>query len=90
MTPASKRRLDLRIALVLTSAALSIAALLHADWIELVLRIDPDQGNGAEEWLLAAVPLAAAGLLSAHSHAVRRRRDRTHRATGDCAVNPRR
>jgi len=52
---------------VAVSAGLAIAAALAAlltlvqgDWIEVVLRIEPDRGTGAVEWLIAAALMALA------------------------------
>jgi hypothetical protein len=36
------------------SAALLLVTLLWPDWLELVLHIDPDGGNGAVEWVIVA------------------------------------
>jgi hypothetical protein len=37
------------------SSVLVIATLVWPDWLELVLHIDPDGGNGAVEWAVVAV-----------------------------------
>jgi hypothetical protein len=47
-------------ALSVISGALFIITVVWRDWIELVLGVDPDHGNGSVEWLVAAVPLVVA------------------------------
>jgi hypothetical protein len=42
------------------SAALLVATLVWPDWLELVLHIDPDGGNGAVEWAIVALFAVAA------------------------------
>jgi hypothetical protein len=45
-------------------AALLVATLVWPDWLELVLHIDPDGGNGAVEWAIVAVfAIVASGCL---------------------------
>ena len=48
--------------LVLGSVGLVLFALtlVWKDWIEIVLHVDPDEGNGAAEFLVCAVLLALA------------------------------
>ena len=36
------------------SAVLLVVTLIWPDWLELVLHIDPDGGNGAVEWAVVA------------------------------------
>jgi len=45
------------------------------EWIELVLHIDPDAGNGAAEWALLAVfaSLAVVGIVAARGELYRAR-----------------
>ena len=46
------------------SAALLVVTLVWPDWLELVLHIDPDGGNGAVEWAIVAVfAILASGCL---------------------------
>lgn len=44
----------------LVSVIVSVATLIVPTWIEAVFNGDPDQHNGALEWAIAAVLLAAA------------------------------
>jgi hypothetical protein len=39
----------------LVSAALLLVTLAWPDWLELVLHIDPDGGNGTVEWAIVAL-----------------------------------
>lgn len=48
-------RLRLEIAAAAACAALCVFTLLTRDWIEVVLRVDPDRGEGWLEWLVVAV-----------------------------------
>ena len=59
--------LAVRLALAAGSAALFVITLMWRDWIEIVLRVDPDRGNGWLEWLivLAALCLTLAFSVSA-------------------------
>ncbi|MGZ4411766.1 MAG: ABC transporter permease [Gaiellaceae bacterium] len=42
------------------SVVVLLATLLRPDWIEIVLRVDPDHGSGSLEWLIVAVTAVAA------------------------------
>jgi len=48
------------------SGLLCVVTLIRRDWIELVFRLDPDQGSGASEWSIvggfAALCLVSAAL----------------------------
>jgi len=59
---AGSRRRQVAIDLILAtvSGALFVLTLTVPDWIEAVFGIDPDGGNGALEFLLAATFLAVA------------------------------
>jgi hypothetical protein len=46
------------------AGVLGIATVFWRDWIEAVLRVDPDHGNGALEWLIVGTLIAASGCLS--------------------------
>lgn len=52
--------------LALLSSMLFMLTLAWPEWLEIVLRVDPDDGNGAAEWavvaLCALVALATAAL----------------------------
>lgn len=43
-----------------TAAMLAIITLLWRDWIEVLLRVDPDAHSGRLEWLMVAALVAAA------------------------------
>jgi hypothetical protein len=49
-----RRRFWGEAALGAASAVLLVLTLIWNDWIELVFRISPDEGNGAVEWLVVA------------------------------------
>lgn len=44
-----------RLALAAISATLLIVTVAWPDWIEIVFRIDPDQGSGWLEWLIVVL-----------------------------------
>lgn len=52
-------RLWTLVGLACASLLLLLMTLLWKDWIEIVFRIDPDQGNGHAEWLIVALTGAA-------------------------------
>jgi hypothetical protein len=39
------------------SGVLFVATLINREWIELVFRVDPDQGSGSIEWLVVGALL---------------------------------
>ena len=43
------------VGLACASLLLLLMTLLWKEWIELIFRVDPDQGNGHAEWLIVAV-----------------------------------
>jgi hypothetical protein len=47
-------------ALAVLFAGLAILTAFWPDWIETVVRVDPDGGDGAAEWLVVAVLCVAA------------------------------
>jgi hypothetical protein len=57
-----RRRFWCELGLCVLSATLFAVTLVWHDWIELVFGFDPDQGNGALEWVISA--LSAAGAVS--------------------------
>jgi hypothetical protein len=54
-----RQRFWIDLALAIASAALVVITLLWKDWIEIVLRVDPDAGSGAVEWAVVAVSVCA-------------------------------
>ena len=46
--------------LAATSAVVLLATLLWRGWIEMLFRVDPDQGSGSLEWSIVAVTAVAA------------------------------
>ena len=56
-------------------AALAVMTAIWPEWMELVLHIDPDAGNGAAEWALLAVfaLLAVVGIVAARGELYRAR-----------------
>jgi hypothetical protein len=56
----TRSRFRLEAGLAALSGVLALDTLLWRDWIELVLRVDPDRHNGSLEWLLVTVFLGAA------------------------------
>jgi hypothetical protein len=46
------------------SAILFLITLVWPDWIELILKVDPDRGNGSVEWAITTA-LAAAAICAA-------------------------
>ena len=59
MSRTLRTRFWIESALALLSGALTVLTLLWTDWIELVFRVDPDAGNGAMEWAIVVIALAA-------------------------------
>jgi hypothetical protein len=45
--------------LACASALLLLMTVLWKDWIEIVFRVDPDQGSGRAEWLIVLLASAA-------------------------------
>jgi hypothetical protein len=43
----------------LTGLALAVATIFRREWIELLVGVDPDHGNGSVEWLVVGVLLLA-------------------------------
>lgn len=57
------RRFWLEAALAVLSVALGIATILTPDWAEVLLHVDPDQGNGTFEIAVTLGAFAVAFLL---------------------------
>jgi len=72
--PALRSRFWVEAALAVASAALLVLTLLWYDWVELILGVQPDRGDGSLEWLLLVVLLVAT---SANSALARREWRRT-------------
>ena len=60
-------------ALAAASAVLSAVTVIAPDWIETALRVDPDRGSGAAEWVTVACLVLAAAATSVLSLAEWRR-----------------
>lgn len=52
-------RLSLCVVMAVGTTALAVVTLIYPAWIESVLGIDPDKGNGALEWLVVAASAVA-------------------------------
>jgi hypothetical protein len=65
MKNALRRRFWLETAIASVTCILCVITLIQRDWIELVFGIDPDNHNGALEWLIIGTLLAATIALSA-------------------------
>jgi len=50
------------------SALLAVTTLLWHDWIEVVLRVDPDSGSGALEWAVVGACAATSVAFAALAH----------------------
>jgi hypothetical protein len=57
-------RFWLETALATASALLAVVTIFWTEWIELVFRVDPDNGSGAAEWIVVIV-LAGLSAVSA-------------------------
>ncbi len=47
-----RTRFFIEVVLGITSTVLTLLTIVKRDWIEALLGIDPDQGNGVVEWLI--------------------------------------
>ena len=74
MTQQVRRRFSIETVAVIASVVLFLLTMAWPDWIELVLRVDPDQHSGLLEWLIVVVAFAAAIGLTALARSERRRR----------------
>jgi len=50
--------------LACASALLLLMTLVWRDWIEIVFRVDPDQGSGSAEWLIVAASTVSTAVFS--------------------------
>ena len=60
MAHVNRRRLWIETALACISFVLLLVTVVWHDWIEVVLRVDPDRGNGLAEVVVGAALLAVA------------------------------
>lgn len=60
-------RVRVEVVLAAASAALGLVTLVWKDWIEVVLRVDPDHGDGTVEWWVVTTLLVVAAALFALS-----------------------
>ncbi len=58
MRNALRRRFWLETAMVIVTSILFVITLVQRDWIEVVFGVDPDNRNGALEWLIVGALLA--------------------------------
>jgi hypothetical protein len=59
MSAKTPNRFRIEVALAVGSAALVGLTLAYREWIEVVLRVDPDGGSGALEWAVVGTLLLA-------------------------------
>jgi hypothetical protein len=65
MRTALRRRFWAEGAMAVVTAVLFVATLIQPDWIEEVLHLDPDAGNGSVEWLIVgALAVVTVGLIA--------------------------
>ena len=58
--PASLRwRFWVELVLASVTAGVAVVTLLSREWIELVFRVDPDNGDGSLEWVVVVLALTA-------------------------------
>jgi hypothetical protein len=51
----ARERQSIELFLVALSMFAVVLTVVWSDWIELLFRVDPDQGNGSLEWLIVAI-----------------------------------
>jgi len=69
----ARARFWLEAVLAALTTALFILTLISRDWIERIIHVEPDAGNGSLEWLIVAVLLVASIALIAAAHTEWRR-----------------
>jgi hypothetical protein len=69
----TRRRYRFELGLAVLAGALAVLTLINHEWIEVVFRVDPDQGSGALEWGIV-VAMAAIALVSGLAARADRRR----------------
>jgi hypothetical protein len=52
MKSALRRRFWLEMSMAIVTCMLFVITLVQRNWIEIVFRVDPDNGSGALEWLI--------------------------------------
>jgi len=57
MRNALRRRFWFETAMVIVTSIVFVFTLVQRDWIEIVIGVDPDQGNGTLEWLIVGALL---------------------------------
>lgn len=65
MSKTIRKRFWLECTLAGLSLSLAVLTLVRHDWIELLVGLEPDGGDGSFEWGLVAILLVAAGVFSA-------------------------
>jgi hypothetical protein len=58
-----RRRFWLETGMAIVTSILLVLTLIWRDWIEIVFRLDPDQGNGTLEWLIVGALLGVTIIL---------------------------
>jgi len=58
-----RRRFWIETSMAIVTSILLVTTLIWKDWIEIVFRVDPDQGNGTLEWLIVGALLVVTILL---------------------------
>lgn len=69
----TRRRYWFELGLAVLAGALAVLTLINHEWIEVVFRVDPDQGSGALEWGIVFA-MAAIALVSGLAARAERRR----------------
>jgi len=72
MKMGSSTRARMETALGVLTGVLALVTLVWRDWLEVVVRLDPDHGNGNWEWLAVATLAVASVVCFALAHRDRR------------------